>query len=96
MLRRTMTLAAVAMFAVIATETGPHPFNVAQAACAQGERIDGSTAADAKKKMEQAGYRQVRDLRKGCDNVWHASATKDGASVLVAVSPSGQVVPEGN
>ncbi len=96
MFRRTMTAAAIAMLALVATETGPHPLGVAQAACATGERIDGSTASDAKKKMEQAGYRQVRDLRKGCDNVWHASAMKDGGSVLIAIAPNGTVVPEGN
>jgi hypothetical protein len=33
---------------------------------------------------------------KGCDNVWHGFAMKDGAAGRVAVSPSGEVMPEGD
>jgi hypothetical protein len=33
---------------------------------------------------------------KGCDNVWHGFAMKDGATGRVAVSPSGEVMPEGD
>jgi hypothetical protein len=67
----------------------------AQAGCDPGDRIDKSTANDAKRKMEAAGYRNVHDLMKGCDNVWHASAMHDGNPVFVALLPGGQVVREG-
>jgi hypothetical protein len=67
------------------------------AACEAGDRIDGTTVADARKKIEAAGYRQVRDLVKGCDNFWHASAvSKDGTPGNVLVTPQGEVWPDGN
>ena len=78
------------------TLLGPAGFTGARAACESGETIDATTAAQAKKRAESAGYAQVRMERKGCDNVWHGSATKAGASVRVAVSPSGQVMQEGD
>jgi len=68
----------------------------ARAACEAGEKIDKTTVADARKAIETAGYRQVRDLRKGCDNYWHAVATKDGNAVNVVVSPKGEVMTEGD
>ena len=64
--------------------------------CGPGERIDGSTANDARKKMEAAGYRKVSALRKGCDNSWHGKAEKDGAEVHVVLNPQGMVLPEGD
>jgi len=75
---------------------GPTDFTAAQAACEPGDRIDNTTAAMAKKRAESAGYSQVRMERKGCDNVWHGFAMKGGASMRVAVSPSGEVMPEGD
>jgi len=75
---------------------GPASFTAARAACEPGERIDATTAAQAKKHAESAGYSQVRMERKGCDNVWHGFAIKGGGSVRVAVSPSGEVMPEGD
>lgn len=67
----------------------------ARAACEAGEKIDKTTVADARKAIETAGYRQVRDLRKGCDNFWHGTAAKDGNRVNVVVSPRGEVITEG-
>jgi hypothetical protein len=75
---------------------GPASFTAAQAACEPGDRIDNTTAEMAKKRAESAGYSQVRMERKGCDNVWHGSGMKGGAAVRVAVSPSGEVMPEGD
>ncbi|TXH38134.1 MAG: hypothetical protein E6Q98_04745 [Rhodospirillaceae bacterium] len=67
------------------------------AGCEAGDRIDGTTADDARKKIEAAGYRQVRDLVKGCDNFWHASAvSKDGTPGNVLLTPQGEVWPDGN
>jgi len=74
----------------------PPSFTAAQAACEPGDVIDNTTAEMAKRRAESAGYTQVRMERKGCDNVWHGFALKGGASVRVAVSPSGQVNQEGD
>src|SRR5262249_46632468 len=46
----------------------------AWAGCMAGERIDGTTADQAKRKIEAAGFTDVRDLSKGCDNYWHGEA----------------------
>jgi zona occludens toxin (predicted ATPase) len=67
----------------------------ARAAFGAGDRIDRTTVADARRAIEAAGYRQVRDLKKGCDNFWHGTATKDGSPVYVVVSPKGEVMTEG-
>jgi hypothetical protein len=66
------------------------------AACDPGDRIDGTTATETRRKIEAAGYSQVRDLMKGCDNYWHASAVKDGIRENVVVTPQGEVWPDGN
>jgi len=83
--------AGVFAFATLLMAAGP-----AAAACSPNDRIDGSTAADARRQIEAAGYEQVRDLRKGCDNYWHGSARKDGAAVNVVLSPQGDVIIEGD
>ncbi|HEV3177441.1 MAG TPA: hypothetical protein VGZ72_15720 [Stellaceae bacterium] len=75
---------------------GPASFTAARAACEPGDRIDNTTADMAKKRAESAGYSQVRMERKGCDNVWHGFGMKGGTAVRVAVSPSGEVMPEGD
>jgi hypothetical protein len=67
----------------------------ASAACSAGDRIDGTTADYAKGKFEAAGYAQVRDLTKGCDNFWHGKAMKDGVDVNVLLTPEGEVMQEG-
>ena len=67
------------------------------AGCEAGTKIDGTTAEQTKKRIEAAGYTQVKDLQKGCDNVWHGTAVnKDGVGGNVMVTPQGQVMPEGN
>ncbi|HXA72271.1 MAG TPA: hypothetical protein VNW24_17580 [Stellaceae bacterium] len=75
---------------------GPTNLTAARAACEAGDRVDNTTAAMAKKRAESAGFSQVRMERKGCDNVWHGTALKDGAPIHVAVLPSGEVTPEGD
>ncbi len=74
----------------------PTSFTAAQAACEPGERIDNTTAEMAKRRAESAGYSQVRMERKGCDNVWHGFGMRGGTAVRVAVSPAGEVMPEGD
>jgi hypothetical protein len=64
--------------------------------CAPTDKIDGSTANDARKKFEAAGYTDVTALYKGCDNVWHGQARASGNAVNVMVGPDGVVRQEGS
>lgn len=64
--------------------------------CHFGEIIDGSTADDARRAIEAAGFRDVHDLKKSCDNFWHGRATLNGQPVNVVLSPAGKVMLEGN
>lgn len=67
------------------------------AGCDAGDKIDKTTVEQTKKRVEAAGYTQVKDLKKGCDNVWHGTAVnKDGVGGNVMVTPQGEVMPEGN
>ncbi len=96
-MNRNHVIAAIVMaVALLAGARGPFTVTPAYAACDAGDHIDKSTATDAKKKITAAGYTQVRDLKKGCDNFWHAAAMKDNAPVNVVVSPQGEVMTEGN
>lgn len=74
----------------------PPSFTAAQAACEPGDKIDSTTAAQAKKKAESAGFTAVKMTSKGCDNTWHGTGMKGGAAVNIAVSASGEVNQEGN
>jgi len=87
-------LAALAAAAVLTLAPAPLPMHVAQAACEPGTKVDSTTADQTRKKLEGAGYRKVRDLKKGCDNTWHATAEKDGAATGVAVTAKGEIYPE--
>lgn len=68
----------------------------AWAACDPGDKLDKTTLEETRQKVEKAGYTDGRDWRKGCDNVWHVTATKNGAQFHVAVLPDGHVVREGD
>lgn len=63
--------------------------------CHFGEKIDGSTADQARQKLEAAGYSSVSGLSKGCDNIWHGHAMLNGVGTNVMVTPDGRVVQEG-
>lgn len=78
------------------TMVGPTALTAAYAICLPGERIDGTTAEMAKRRAESAGYRNVQMEHKGCDNVWHGIGSRNGASSRMAISPSGEVMPEGD
>jgi hypothetical protein len=64
--------------------------------CDSGDKIDNSTANDARQKLEAAGYTDVAGLNKGCDNVWHGQARTGGNLVNVMVAPDGSVHQETN
>jgi hypothetical protein len=64
--------------------------------CAAGDKIDGVSNGQAQRKMHQAGYSHITQLKKGCDNYWHGAAIKDGVHTYVALTPDGVVRSEGN
>ena len=64
--------------------------------CSNGEVIDGSTAEQAITQFQAAGYSNVKIVRKGCDNFWHATGTKDGLGGNIVMAPDGTIMPEGN
>jgi hypothetical protein len=64
--------------------------------CHFGEIIDSSTADDARRKIEAAGFSAVTGLKKSCDNFWHGQAIQDGQNVNVVLSPAGKVMLEGS
>ena len=85
----SLFIALVAGFAVPTVDS-------ALAACSPGDVINGTTAMDAKKAMEKAGYTQVQVYAKGCDNAWHAHAVLNGNPVNVVWNKEGQVLTEGD
>lgn len=91
-----MTMIAASLAASAATLPARAQQAEQVASCEPGDKIDGTTAAQTKKKIEAAGYTQVRELYKGCDNFWHGVAMKDGTRSNVLVTPDGQVKPDGN
>jgi len=64
--------------------------------CEASDRIDGSSAAQAKRKLNAAGYLHATELKKTCTNYWHGLAVKDGIPTRVSLSPEGLAVPEGD
>ena len=74
----------------------PVAIQPAYAACDPGTHIDGTTADWAKRTMMRSGFHDVKVDQKGCDNVWHVIASKDGQSGRYAIEPGGKIFPEGN
>lgn len=89
---KILGIALGALFLAVA----PPLVNQARAGCEPGVHIDSSTADDARKKMMAAGYTDVHDFKKGCDNVWHAQGSKNGKPVNVVLLPNGHVMEEGD
>jgi hypothetical protein len=88
-------MVAVIALVGLAALAAPTVVPVAHAGCMPGDRIDNTTAAEARHRIEAAGYDHVHDIFKGCDNYWHSTATKDGQTVFVGVSPQGEILHEG-
>jgi hypothetical protein len=74
----------------------PNAIHPAYAACDPGTHLDKTTADWAKRTMMHAGFSDVKVDQKGCDNVWHVFASKDGNRSRYAIEPSGKIYPEGN
>jgi hypothetical protein len=70
--------------------------NDALAACAPSDPVNATTAQDATRAMQKAGYSQIKILAKGCDSAWHASAMLNGQPVFVVWNREGQVLTEGD
>lgn len=93
--RKLILLALGATLTALAPRTAPLLASAAWAACAASEKPDKTTVEDIRKLLEKAGYTKAHKWTKGCDNVWHVIATKDGAEVGLAVLPDGHIVLEG-
>jgi hypothetical protein len=63
--------------------------------CHFGEKIDGTTADDVQRVLQQAGYTSISGLKKSCDNNWHGHAMLNGVGTNVMITPEGRVVQEG-
>jgi hypothetical protein len=90
MKRTAVFLAAITFVAGAASMSAP-----ARAACEPGTRLDNTTVESTRILVIKAGYKNPLHFRKGCDNAWHGTATKNGAAVSIAVTPDGKVVEEG-
>ena len=64
--------------------------------CDPGDRIDGVTLESAREKLNKAGFVQITEHKKACDNFWHSRALKDGRPVNVLLTPTGQALIEGD
>lgn len=61
------------------------------------EKIDDTTALAARRAFEAVGFQNVTDLRKGCDNVWHAHVKlNDRQKSYVMLNPQGDIYIEKN
>lgn len=50
------------------------------------------TEAQAKERIEKAGFMSVKDLKKDDKGIWMASGMKDGKAVMIALDYQGNVV----
>ncbi|MHC2109087.1 hypothetical protein [Methylobacterium sp. CM6246] len=49
------------------------------------------TEGEARRRLEKAGYHEVKDLKKDGDGIWHASAMLDGKAANVGLDFKGNV-----
>ena len=91
-----ISLFAGSFIVALAAASVPPMVNSALAICSPSDSINATTATDATKAMETAGYTQVQVYEKGCDNAWHAHAVLNGNPVNVVWNSLGQVVAEGD
>lgn len=56
------------------------------------EGANSFTESQAKDRIEQAGYTEVKDLKKDDKGVWNATGTKDGKPVSIALDYQGNIV----
>ncbi len=56
------------------------------------EGANSFTEAQAKDRIEKAGYTAVKDLKKDDKGIWNAAGMKDGKAVSIALDYQGNVV----
>jgi glucose/arabinose dehydrogenase len=95
-MERKISVFAGLLFLALAAGSAAPMADSALAACSTNDVVNGTTAGDAAKAMERAGYTQVAVYQKGCDNAWHAHAILNGNRVNVVWNGVGQVVTEGD
>ena len=49
------------------------------------------TEGEARRRLERAGYHEIKDLKKDGDGIWHASAMLDGKPASVGLDFKGNV-----
>jgi hypothetical protein len=92
--RKLIFLAAFVGLATLPPALIPLVTRPAQAACDPGDKLDKSTVEEVRAILAKAGYKDPHNWRKGCDNTWHGTATKDGVTMSLAVLTDGHVVRE--
>ncbi len=50
------------------------------------------TEAQAKERIQKAGFSEIKDLKKDGNGIWMAAGMKDGKAVMVALDYQGNVV----
>jgi hypothetical protein len=90
------TLASIGAFAAAQSQPDLRLIAPAHAECDPGTRVDKTTVEQIRDRLIKSGYKNPLHLRKGCDNSWHGTATKDGAQINVAVTADGHIVQEGD
>ncbi len=104
---RAFILAATALgtsaFSVLAQATfAPSPSGNTPAIATPGTKnptapvagANSFTEAQAKDRIENAGYTEVKDLKLNDKGVWMAAGMKDGKAVLIALDYQGNIVAE--
>ena len=91
-----MSLFAGSFIVALGAGSIPPIVDNALAICSPNDPVNGTTATDALKAMERAGYAQVQVYAKGCDSAWHAHDILNGMPVNVVWNREGQVVTEGD
>lgn len=94
-MRHGKSLYVGSILALIAVPAAPIA-RIAYAACSANDVINSTTMSDAAKRIGSAGYTQVRDLAKSCDNAWHGTAVLNGSRVRVVWTGEGLVLTEGD
>jgi hypothetical protein len=94
-MRHAMNLVVGSVLMLIAISVAPLA-GIAYAACSASDIINSTTASDAARRIESAGYTQVQDLAKSCDNAWHGTALLNGTRTRVVWTGEGQVLTEGD
>jgi len=92
MKRILLTLALVAAAGTAGAQTTPAPAPSADASVANAptQQLAGA-AATAQKRIEQDGYKNVQNVQKGDDGLWHGTAMRGNTQVQVTVDRSGHV-----